>query len=567
MPNKSIIDVQVNDEQFKAFYDLFQEYQKHLGSMPDDWRKIDQATKKAAKSFQSGAAGTLGILAEIAMNTRSMAEGLKKATHAQKQFGAATRGSANQMKKMAGYAAHLSKSIFGIGKYLFKVGALGGGISLLGGFGLRELGESAVRGQQEARGLNLNVGQVRAWRADMSRYLSPGILQNVANAQNSFQGRVWLSRATGMSQGAITAGGPDTVALRLALRAHDWWKNTPAALRTAENLQATGFPQSGLTLNDMRRLGRTSRATLLAGEAQYRGDIGSFNLDRQTVTAWYKFTNELARAGTTIETVLTKRLSELAPYLAKFVNVITDDAKALINSTLTPEALKKFGSVLQDVATYLGSKEFRQQAKNFGEAIVDVTNAILWAAKKIDSFFPHKASEGPSVSGKIQTPITRLEDKIRTAQMRQLSAKYGLPAGLLNSVYSQESARGAHLVSPKGAIGPFQLMASTARQYGVSDRMNFDESANAAARMYRDLLRKYKGNVREALAAYNWGQGNVDADIAAHGARWEAYAPKETRDYINKITTMLAKQQSSTKIIISNHTAARVAVQTNAAGF
>lgn len=109
-----------------------------------------------------------------------------------------------------------------------------------------------------------------------------------------------------------------------------------------------------------------------------------------------------------------------------------------------------------------------------------------------------------------------------------LEQQYQLPSGLLDSVYQTESARGRFLTSPKGAQGPFQFMPATARQYGLQDPMDLRQSATAAAHMYSDLLRANGGDVTRALAAYNWGQGNLNRYGLGN-------APGETRNYIDKV--------------------------------
>ncbi|MDE1854491.1 MAG: hypothetical protein KGI38_12205, partial [Thaumarchaeota archaeon] len=58
MTVKSVFEINVEDSQFKEFYKLFQEYQAHLGKMPDDWRKIDQMQKKAARSVKDVLTGS-----------------------------------------------------------------------------------------------------------------------------------------------------------------------------------------------------------------------------------------------------------------------------------------------------------------------------------------------------------------------------------------------------------------------------------------------------------------------------------------------------------------------------
>lgn len=109
-----------------------------------------------------------------------------------------------------------------------------------------------------------------------------------------------------------------------------------------------------------------------------------------------------------------------------------------------------------------------------------------------------------------------------------LEKKYGLPSGLLDSVWQQESSRGKNMLSPKGAQGHFGFMPKTAAAYGLKDPNDLAESSDAAARMYRDLLKSNGGNLPGALASYNWGSGN----LARQGM---GAAPRETRDYISSV--------------------------------
>jgi len=113
-------------------------------------------------------------------------------------------------------------------------------------------------------------------------------------------------------------------------------------------------------------------------------------------------------------------------------------------------------------------------------------------------------------------------------KLEALEKKYQLPPGLLDSVWNVESARGKNMVSSAGAKGHFQFMDATAKQYGVGNPFNFDQSAEGAARMYRDLLDANGGDLDRALAAYNWGQGNLSR-------KGLDAAPGETVDYIRKV--------------------------------
>lgn len=116
-------------------------------------------------------------------------------------------------------------------------------------------------------------------------------------------------------------------------------------------------------------------------------------------------------------------------------------------------------------------------------------------------------------------------------QFAQLESQYGLPAGLLSAVQQQESGGDANAVSPKGAIGAFQFEPETAQQYGI-DPTDPTQAAHGAAMMLSDLSKKYKGDVPSMLAAYNWGQGNLDKQGIEN-------IPSETQKYIQKVTASL----------------------------
>ncbi len=122
----------------------------------------------------------------------------------------------------------------------------------------------------------------------------------------------------------------------------------------------------------------------------------------------------------------------------------------------------------------------------------------------------------------------------------QLEAQDKLPKGLLDAVWAQESGRGAHLVSPAGAQGDFQFMPATAKALGLKNPFDFQSSAKTAAYMYAQLLHAYGGDTSKALAAYNWGSGNLNADLRKHGADWLRYAPAETQNYVRSIEARMA---------------------------
>lgn len=111
--------------------------------------------------------------------------------------------------------------------------------------------------------------------------------------------------------------------------------------------------------------------------------------------------------------------------------------------------------------------------------------------------------------------------------IRQAALRAGLPPEFVASVARVESAFRPDALSPKGAIGVMQLMPATAKQLGA-DPHDVAQNIDAGARLLRDLLLKYDGDVVKALSAYNAGPGAV--------ARYQGMPPyDETRRYVSKV--------------------------------
>lgn len=136
------------------------------------------------------------------------------------------------------------------------------------------------------------------------------------------------------------------------------------------------------------------------------------------------------------------------------------------------------------------------------------------------------------------------KDTVANADSRlsAVSQRYGIPQHMLYAVWAQESRKGnMKQASAAGAKGHFQFMPGTAKAYGISGReWDFDASSDAAARYFQWLLKHYNGDHNKALAAYNWGNGNIDKAINRYGNDWLSHAPKETQGYVNSINKMMA---------------------------
>ncbi|MGS0926161.1 lytic transglycosylase domain-containing protein, partial [Salmonella enterica] len=134
-------------------------------------------------------------------------------------------------------------------------------------------------------------------------------------------------------------------------------------------------------------------------------------------------------------------------------------------------------------------------------------------------------------------------------KLAQLEEKYNLPPGLLRSVAITESGGNQFAVSRAGAMGLFQFMPQTAKEFGLRGNDAFDpeKSADAAARKLGGLMRFFHGDLAKALAAYNWGEGNVQR-------KGLSAAPGETRNYVPRVLANLP-QPGAAMSVQSRHPA------------
>jgi hypothetical protein len=142
----------------------------------------------------------------------------------------------------------------------------------------------------------------------------------------------------------------------------------------------------------------------------------------------------------------------------------------------------------------------------------------------------------------------RLEPFIVAAARR-----HGIDARILRAICFVESRYRINLVSPKGARGPMQFMPGTAARYGLRDPHDPEQAIDAAARYFRDLLKKFEGRVELVLAAYNAGEGTVSSFMTGkpltlsdgrivntRGVVTGGIPPyQETQSYVRTILTLL----------------------------
>ena len=171
----------------------------------------------------------------------------------------------------------------------------------------------------------------------------------------------------------------------------------------------------------------------------------------------------------------------------------------------------------------MNSKLYNSILNNSLETNSLASQVVQDLGKKLDQFIPDASRNGQKTS-KLSL---RKEHHDLDSLINQAAQKYDVDPNLIYSVMKVESNFNPSAMSPKGAKGLMQLMPETAKELGVENAYNANDNVMGGTRYLKMLLDRYDGQVDLALAAYNWGMGNVEKNPGK--------LPAETLDYIEKV--------------------------------
>jgi soluble lytic murein transglycosylase-like protein len=161
---------------------------------------------------------------------------------------------------------------------------------------------------------------------------------------------------------------------------------------------------------------------------------------------------------------------------------------------------------------------------------VSVASDVARAERRVSELSGPVAARGasPGRSGGCAAAFgAKVADSVDVL-VRAAARTAGVDPALVAAVARTESNFDATAHSPAGATGMMQLMPATAQALGVENPYDPAQNVRGGARYLRELLDRFGGDVRRAVAAYNAGPGAVE--------RFGGVPPfAETQRYVERV--------------------------------
>ncbi|MBC7924950.1 MAG: lytic transglycosylase domain-containing protein [Bryobacteraceae bacterium] len=120
------------------------------------------------------------------------------------------------------------------------------------------------------------------------------------------------------------------------------------------------------------------------------------------------------------------------------------------------------------------------------------------------------AATGPAAASSSFMGCDPLPEEQLTQVIADAARQDGVNPQLIRAIIRRESGARPCAVSEKGAQGLMQLMPATQQDLGVKDPFDPLENVMGGTRYISTLLKRYKGDIRRTLAAYNAGPQRVE---------------------------------------------------------
>ncbi|HAF6008692.1 TPA: hypothetical protein G8L04_001217 [Salmonella enterica] len=419
MVAKSIVEIDVQDEKFQSFLEKFNEYQKALGELPEQWRGAVHGLGEAAKETERVRDGTEGITKAFADGVAALASvndgldrlngNLEKATKTQTEFNKKSGGARNFLNKaskdaksLAGHIKDATTSLLSWGTVLGLFSGLAGAGGL---WGLNHLAGNASAQRFTAMGLGTTAGGLNSTAVDFQKALGNpvGTLGAIRDAQLDLSKR-WQFRAMGVDN---PDRDPAELLPEMIKAARDIFVRNGSTQQGAEAYGLTNY----FTLDDLNRFKKMSDEEIDAMAKQAQQDTRRLQLTDQQLRQWQDFNIQLDRSKVSIGNTFIRGLAPLAPELGKLSDAFSGAIETVLKSPELGKWIDGLSDGIRRFGNYLASPEFQKDVEAFISGVERlgrvIGKVIDWISGKSDITTDDIKSQSSILSDEKRTdPVT-----------------------------------------------------------------------------------------------------------------------------------------------------------------
>ncbi|HAU7178209.1 TPA: hypothetical protein JEO00_002107 [Salmonella enterica subsp. enterica serovar Wangata] len=396
MAAKSIVEIDVQDEKFQSFLEKFNEYQKALGELPEQWRGAVHGLGEAAKETERVRDGTEGITKAFADGVAALASvndgldrlngNLEKATKTQTEFNKKSGGARNFLNKaskdaksLAGHIKDATTSLLSWGTVLGLFSGLAGAGGL---WGLNHLAGNASAQRFTAMGLGTTAGGLNSTAVDFQKALGNpvGTLGAIRDAQLDLSKR-WQFRAMGVDN---PDRDPAELLPEMIKAARDIFVRNGSTQQGAEAYGLTNY----FTLDDLNRFKKMSDEEIDAMAKQAQQDTRRLQLTDQQLRQWQDFNIQLDRSKVSIGNTFIRGLAPLAPELGKLSDAFSGAIETVLKSPELGKWIDGLSDGIRRFGNYLASPELQKDVEAFISGVERlgrvIGKVIDWISGKSD---------------------------------------------------------------------------------------------------------------------------------------------------------------------------------------
>ncbi|ESL48272.1 lytic transglycosylase domain-containing protein [Klebsiella pneumoniae] len=597
MVAKSIVDIDVNDDKFVAFMEMFREYQSALDDLPEAWRVaavgIGESSKQTEKA--KGEAKELGAefnaVAEAILTINSgidrLNTNLEDSKKKQDEFNKSTRSAkgflSDATKDAKSLAGHIKEATASLLSWGGIVGIFTGVLGVGGLFGINRLAATTGAQRFTSLGLGTSIGALDSTAINYQKALGnpAGTLGAIRDSQMDLSKR-WTFQAMGINN---PDQDPAKLLPQMIRNARDIFVQNGSTLQGAQAHGLTNF----FTLDDLNRFKNMSDEEITAMEKRAQQDARMLQITDQQARQWQDFNVQLDYSSQSIRNTFVRGLGPLTPQLSKLSDALAGAIDTVLKSPELGKWIDALAGGIERFGNYLASPTFKSDVESFmsgverlGRVIMKVLGWLDGGSSAMDdiksgsSFLNNDvqtdAGGNHFVKGGISDPNTPAASKWLARHLYSLTGtapaeydqyfldaakKYNVDPRWLKAIAAGESSWDQNAVSKAGAKGLMQVMPGNF-QPGENP---FDPRDNimAGARVFKDGLdwasRNAGGDFDEALRYYNGGVRRGSAENMAYPGRIREkyaamYGAPKNNDATGGNSSEIAKNTSKTNQLL-----------------